>query len=187
LRKHGKRAKGRRLEKRGLGMKDQESRINDKGFIPVVKTIYSLGTSNRTWEGFVILLRTYAVEMVVDVRSFPTSKFPHFKKESLAESLAEEWFGYYYLGKELGGYRRGGYEAYTQTLEYLVGMELLERMASRCRSAILCAERLPWRCHRRFIGLSLQERGWEVVHIIDEKKFWKNNLPDDDSNSSSGQ
>ncbi len=162
-------------------------RINDRGSIPVVKTIYSLGTSNRTGEEFATLLRTYVVEMVVDVRSFPTSKFPQFKKESLAQFLAEQGFGYYFLGKELGGYRKGGYEAYTQTLEYLVGMELLERMVSRCRSTILCAERLPWRCHRRFIGRGLQERGWEVVHIIDEKRVWKDRLPADDFNSSSGQ
>ncbi len=158
-------------------------RMNDKASIPVVKTIYSLGTSNRTREEFVTLLRTFATEMVVDVRSFPTSKFHHFKKESLLQSLAEQGLGYYYLGKELGGYRKGGYEAYTQTLEFLMGMELLERMASRCRSAFLCAERLPWHCHRRFIGRSLQERGWEVIHILDEKRVWKETAPAEEENS----
>jgi uncharacterized protein (DUF488 family) len=142
------------------------------------KIIFTLGTSNRTLDEFVKLLKFYAIEMVVDVRSFPTSKFPHFKKETLLQSLGEQGFGYYYLGKELGGYRKGGYEAYTQTLEYLVGMELLERMASRCRCAILCAERLPWRCHRRFIGRSLQERGWKVVHILDEEKTWEDKFDD---------
>jgi uncharacterized protein (DUF488 family) len=141
------------------------------------KIIHSVGTSNRTGEEFTNLLRAYAVEMVIDVRSFPTSKFPHFRREALSLSLAEESFGYYFLGKELGGYRRGGYEAYTQTVEYLVGMELLERMGSRCRSAILCAERLPWRCHRRFIGRSLQERGWRVIHIIDDKRIWEAKVP----------
>ncbi len=153
-------------------MNDRNSKKNDQETIPVPKTVFSLGTSNRSWEEFISLLQTYSIEMVVDVRSFPTSKFPHFKKESLVQSLAEKAFGYYCLGKELGGYRRGGYEVYTQTVEYLAGMELLERMASRCRSAILCAERLPWRCHRRFIGRSLMERGWEVIHIIDEKRVW---------------
>lgn len=147
---------------------------------PAQKIIFSLGTSNRSWGMFIKLLRTHAVEMVVDVRSFPTSKFPHFRREALSLSLAEEGLGYSYLGKELGGYRKGGYEAYTQTLEYLVGIELLERMASRCRSAILCAERIPWRCHRRFIGRGLQERGWEVVHIIDERKVWKDSKLTDD-------
>ena len=142
------------------------------------KIIHSLGTSIRPWEDFISLLGTYAVEMVIDVRSFPTSKFPHFRRESLLQSLAEKGLGYYYLGKELGGYRKGGYEAYTQTLEYLVGLELLERMASRCRAAFLCAERLPWRCHRRFIGRSLEERGWKVIHVLDEKKVWEDKVPE---------
>ncbi|NWF57603.1 MAG: DUF488 domain-containing protein [Syntrophaceae bacterium] len=143
------------------------------------KRVFTLGTGSRTWEEFLHLLRGYRVEMVIDVRSFPTSKFEHFKRESMNLSLGEAGFGYSYLGKELGGYRRGGYEAYTQTLSYLAGMELLERMSSRCRSAIICAERLPWRCHRRFIGRSLQERGWEVTHIIDEKRVWKDKVRDD--------
>ncbi|MBI5967741.1 MAG: DUF488 domain-containing protein [Deltaproteobacteria bacterium] len=143
------------------------------------KIIFTLGTSNRTFAEFVELLRSYDVEMVTDVRSFPTSKFPHFKQETLSQTLGKAGVGYYYLGKELGGYRKGGYEAYTQTYAYLRGLELLERMASRCRCAILCAERLPWRCHRRFIGRSLQERGWQVVHIIDEKRVWEDKRPPD--------
>ncbi len=137
------------------------------------KRIYTLGTSNRSGEEFFALLRAYVIEMVVDVRSFPTSKFPHFKKEMLSRSLAEEGFGYTHLGKELGGYREGGYDAYTQTYGYLHGIELLERLASRLRCAILCAERLPWRCHRRFIGHSLQERGWQVTHIIEKDRIWE--------------
>lgn len=158
-------------------MNVQGAKTNNQGSIPVIKTIFSLGTSNRTWEDFILALQTHSVEMVIDVRSFPTSKFPHFKKEYLLQHLAEQGYGYYLLGKELGGYRAGGYEAYTQTLEYLAGMELLERMASRCRSAILCAERLPWRCHRRFIGRSLRERGWKVIHILDEKGVWEDPGP----------
>jgi uncharacterized protein (DUF488 family) len=145
--------------------------------IPAEKSIFTLGSSNRSWEEFIRLLRGYRIEMVIDVRSFPTSKFVHFKRESMNLSLAEAGFGYYFLGKELGGYRKGGYEAYTQTLPYLAGMELLERMSSRCRSAVLCAERLPWRCHRRFIGRSLQERGWKVTHIIDEQRVWEDGVP----------
>jgi hypothetical protein len=173
------RVKGSRtLEQvRKTRLRDQEPKIDRIESITVERVAWSLGTSNRSWEEFISLLRTYAVDMVVDVRSFPASKFPHFKKNSLLQSLGEEGFGYYYLGKELGGYRKGGYEAYTQTLEYLVGVELLERMASRCRSAILCAERLPWRCHRRFIGRSLQERGWKVIHILDEKRIWEDKVP----------
>jgi uncharacterized protein (DUF488 family) len=149
------------------------------------KIVFTLGTSNRTWAEFVHLFRSKAIEMIADVRSFPTSKFPHFKKEALSQSLGEAGLGYFYLGKELGGYRRGGYEAYTQTLDYLVGMELLERMASRCRCAVLCAERLPRRCHRRFIGRSLQQRGWKVLHIIEEGRIWEDQIPDENSKSPS--
>lgn len=140
------------------------------------KIIFTMGTSNRTFKEFVEMLRVYKIEMVIDVRSFPTSKFLHFQKEALAQSLAEENFGYFYLGKELGGFRQGGYEAYTQKLEYLVGIELLERMASRCRSVVICAERFPWRCHRRFIGRSLMERGWNVKHIVDRERIWEDKV-----------
>jgi len=149
----------------------------------VEKIIFTLGTSSRTLEEFVQLLRMNSVEMVTDVRSFPTSKFPHFKKEALSQSLGEEGLGYLFLGKELGGYRKGGYEAYTQTHDYLRGLELLERLASRCRCAILCAERLPWRCHRRFIGRSMQERGWKVLHIIEERRVWEAPIPSENAES----
>ena len=147
--------------------------------IPVERNVWTLGTSNRSWEEFTRFLQMYRLEMVIDVRSFPTSKFAHFKQASLNPSLAEAGFGYYNLGKELGGYRKEGYEAYTQTLPYLAGIELLERMSSRCRSAVMCAERLPWRCHRRFIGRSLRDRGWKVIHLIDEKRVWEDKNPDE--------
>lgn len=131
------------------------------------KIIHTLGTGNRSAEEFIAILRAYGVEMVADVRSFPRSRFPQFRREALAANLGESGIGYVHLGKELGGYRDGGFEAYTQTLVYLQGVERLERLASRCRCVILCAERLPERCHRRFIARSLEERGWQVVNIIE--------------------
>jgi len=139
----------------------------------MTKLIHTLGSSNRSLEEFIGLLRTYGIEMVADVRSFPASRFPHFRREVLAQSLGEAGVGYAHLGKELGGYRQGGYEAYTQTYAYLQGIERLERLASRCRCAILCAERLPERCHRRFIAKSLEERGWKAVHIIEANRTWE--------------
>jgi uncharacterized protein (DUF488 family) len=142
----------------------------------MAQIIFTLGTSNRTLEEFVGLLRYYDIEMVADVRTFPTSKLSHFKKEALEKSLKEEGFDYSYLGKELGGYRKGGYEAYTKTGDYLRGIELLKEIASRSRTAFFCAERLPWRCHRRFIGQSLVKRGWKVVHVIDEKRVWEDKI-----------
>ncbi len=141
------------------------------------KSIFTLGTGNRTIEEFIRILKSYEIEMVVDLRRFPTSKFPHFKKDTLSQSLGEAGFGYYFLREELGGYRRGGFEAYTGTYEYLRGLELLERMAGRLRCAVCCAERLPWRCHRHFIARSLQERGWKVMHIIEEGRVWEDKIP----------
>lgn len=136
------------------------------------KIIHTLGSSNRSSEEFIDLIRRYGIEMVADVRSDPVSRFPHFRREVLAQNLGEAGIGYAYLGKELGGHQKGEFEAYSQTYEYLLGIERLERLSSRCRSVILCAERLPQRCHRRFIAKSLEERGWKVVHIITADQTW---------------
>ncbi len=124
-----------------------------------------MGTSDRTIEKMIHLLRLHQIAMVVDVRSWPRSKFPQFNQEALAASLKEAGLGYAHLGKELGGFRKGGYEAYTQTDSYRIGLDRLEQMARRYCSAVLCAERSPERCHRRFIAQSLEERGWQVVHL----------------------
>ena len=79
------------------------------------KIIHTLGTGNRSPEEFIGLLRAYGLEMAADVRSSPASRFPQFRREALAQILGEAGIGYVYLGKELGGYRDEGYEAYTQT------------------------------------------------------------------------
>lgn len=134
--------------------------------------VYSLGTSTRTIEEFMGILTAYDVEVVADVRSFPQSRFPHFQQAELTTHLREGEIDYVYLGKELGGYRRGGYESYVGTTSYNQGLEKLEAIAQRSTTAFICAERLPWRCHRRFIGASLGERGWAVVHIIEEGRVW---------------
>lgn len=137
------------------------------------EVIYTLGTSDRTAEEFLALLGSLGVELVVDVRRFPTSRFEHFRREELKDLLEGEGFGYIYLGEELGGYRRKGYEAYVGTEEFRQGLERLEELARRKRVVIICAERLPWRCHRRFIGRELEREGFRVEHIIDEKRKWE--------------
>ena len=135
--------------------------------------IYSLGSSTRSAVEFVQLLRLYSLELVADVRRYPTNRFPHFQRNALSLLLREAGLDYVYLGDDLGGYRRGGYQAYTLTEGFAEGMVRLEQIAAQKRAAILCAERLPWRCHRRFIGFELERRGWEVIHIIDEKRTWQ--------------
>jgi len=137
-----------------------------------MKRIYTLGTGQRSLEDFTEILDSYSIEAVIDVRSFPKSKFEHFKRENLESFLKSELFEYHYLGKELGGFRKGGYENYTHTPEFETGINILEKIASKKISVVICAEHFPWRCHRRFIARALQKRGWEIDHIIDKGKLW---------------
>jgi len=118
-------------------------------------------------------LNAYGIKILVDVRRFPTSKFEWFKKKNLAKTLAEQGIRYIFLGAELGGYRKGGYEAYTTTENYRRGLKKIEALASNDKVVVMCSERLPWKCHRRFIGKSLQDRGWEIIHIIEKDRVWK--------------
>ncbi|HEX76428.1 MAG TPA: DUF488 domain-containing protein [Dehalococcoidia bacterium] len=141
--------------------------------------IYSLGTSTRSKAEFTGLLQKHEIEVVIDVRRFPTSRIWHFRQQSLTQLLAEVQIDYLYLGDKLGGYRSGGYQAFTTTAEFGQGIEIVETVASQRRSVLLCAERLPWRCHRRFIAAELEKIGWQVKHIIDEKRTW---LPRDQIN-----
>ncbi|MCR4428403.1 MAG: DUF488 domain-containing protein [Caldiserica bacterium] len=138
-----------------------------------MEKIFTLGTSSRSKEEFLRLLGIHGIEAVADVRRFPTSRFDHFKKELIRELLEKEGISYFYLGEELGGFRKGGYEAYTRTEDFQSGLRRLVEIASLKRTAIVCAERFPWRCHRRFIARELALRGWEVIHILDEERIWK--------------
>jgi uncharacterized protein (DUF488 family) len=144
------------------------------GQIPEKKRlIYSLGSSTRELPEFLDLLRAYDIQCLVDVRRFPTSRFEWFKKEHLAKVCEETGLDYFYLGRELGGYRKGGYEEYTQSLEFREALEKLQKIATDKRTAFMCSERFPWKCHRRFIGFQLEREGWEVVHIIDKQRTWQ--------------
>lgn len=134
-------------------------------------TVYTIGTSNRTIETFAEILATYRIKAIIDVRRFPTSKrFEHFKKENLARYLQAHDIAYHYLGNLLGGFRKGGYEAYKETEDFSSGISLLEEIAFAVPSAFMCAEKFPWACHRNYIASTLKQRGWQVIHILDEKE-----------------
>ncbi len=135
--------------------------------------VYTIGSSVRSIEEFLEILEIYGIKCVIDVRRFPTSRLPHFKREKLFDILTQQGIKYCYLGKELGGYRKGGYEAYMKTETYLKAIEKLEKIAQERVSVITCAERFPWRCHRRFIAQSLKQRHWQVIHIIEKEKTWQ--------------
>jgi len=135
--------------------------------------IYTLGTSNRSQDDFLKILNHYQIKTVIDVRHFPTSKlFPHFKKENLKKFLKENKIEYYYIEK-LGGYRKGGYEEYTKTKEFEEGLGELIKISKLHNLVIICAEKLPWKCHRAFISRELEERGIGVIHIIEKDRIWE--------------
>lgn len=137
------------------------------------RTVYTLGTSTRSREDFLSLLLSRGITRVCDVRAFPTSRrYPHFSRDELSSFLRERGLEYRWLGELLGGYRRGGYLAYMETPEFRRGVEELERLAEEAPTAIVCAELFPWKCHRRHISAALEERGWKVVHILDERRDW---------------
>ena len=135
-------------------------------------TVYTLGTSTRSSQEFLDLLLSENIEMVADVRRFPTSRFEHFGRDQLSKLLAQADIGYSYLGEVLGGYRSRGYQSFVDTSEFKQGLARLEKIAGEKKVAIVCAERFPWRCHRRFISMELEKHGWRVVHIIDSERRW---------------
>lgn len=132
--------------------------------------IYTLGTSTRTLEEFLEILKHFKIEVVIDVRHFPTSKrYPWFSKENLEKALPEEGIDYIWL-EGLGGYRKEGYLAYTKTEEYKKALNKVIGLAKQKRICLICAERLWFRCHRRFIADDLALKGIKVIHIYDKDK-----------------
>jgi len=135
--------------------------------------IYTLGTSNRSEEEFLEILKFYQIKAIADVRRWPTSqRFPHFKKENLIKILSENSISYHHL-EDLGGYRIENYENYMKTSTFKSTLEKLIEIAKNDLTCIICAEKFPWRCHRRFIAKALEEKGIEVLHIIEKGKIWK--------------
>ncbi len=134
--------------------------------------IWTIGTSNRSIDEFLSLLEAYQIEVIADVRRFPTSKHKHFKQENLKTRLKQSGIEYHHV-TELGGYRKGGYKKYMETEEFERGLLFVEKLGATKRVAIMCAELLFFRCHRRFIADALKLRGHVVIHIIDEKRSYE--------------
>jgi uncharacterized protein (DUF488 family) len=144
-------------------------------------TVLTIGHSTRSIDEFLSILEAHGVERLVDVRSVPKSRrVPHFNSDALATSLGDKGVGYLHL-KSLGGLRHAkkdsvntgwrnasfrGYADYMRTDEFRAGLERLLQLASEKRTAIMCAEALPWRCHRSLIGDALFVRGVNVEDIM---------------------
>ena len=140
-------------------------------------SIYSIGHSNHDTETFLTLLRANGIEVLVDVRSQPYTKYAaHFSQGPLKDAVVGAGIKYLFLGKELGGrpiddafYDAEGrvyYDRVAVSPSFLEGIVRLENGISRFRVAMLCAEEDPTACHRRLlVGRVLEERGVTVVHI----------------------
>jgi len=130
--------------------------------------IYTVGHSSRRIGEFIKLLKTYEIELLVDVRSYPkSSKFPQFNRESIEATLKRGGIGYVHM-PELGGFREEGYLTYMESVKFQDALDRLIGFTKDRRAAIMCAEK-DWRkCHRRFIAGALVDRGVEVIHILDE-------------------
>ena len=140
--------------------------------------LWTVGTSKRSMKEFLHVLRAYQIEVIVDVRRFPTSKYNHFKQEPLKECLEAHGIEYHHVAR-LGGYRKGGYRAYMNSSEFEHGLACVEGLAASKRVAIMCAELLFSHCHRRFIADALTQRGHTVIHIVDDKKSYEHRVKGD--------
>jgi uncharacterized protein (DUF488 family) len=143
--------------------------------------VFTIGHAARTLEEFLELLQEHGVTRVVDVRRFPRSrKNPQFNIETLPAALAAEGIGYTHL-EVLGGRRRArpdsvnagwrnpsfrGYADYMQSPEFAAGLRVLLELVARDRLALMCAEAVPWRCHRSLIADALMVRGFKVSDIM---------------------
>ena len=143
--------------------------------------IFTIGHSTRTLEEFIELLKTNGVTLVVDVRTVPRSRYtPQFNRDTLPDALREAGIGYQHM-PGLGGFRHTvsdslntgwrnasfrGFADYMQTKEFEDSLEKLIDLAKTERVALMCAEAVPWRCHRSLISDALVIRGIHVEDIL---------------------
>src|ERR1700719_610635 len=158
---------------------------------PEMPTVLTIGHSNRTWKDFLELLRAHRVKRVIDVRSIPKSRHnPQFNGTILAKKLRAAKIGYVHLRK-LGGLRHSrrdspnmgwrndsfrGFADYMQTSDFDAGLQRLMKLGQQKRSAIMCAEAVPWRCHRSLIADALTARGVQVDDILTKKRLQVHSL-----------
>lgn len=143
--------------------------------------LWTIGHSTRPIEEFIELLQTHGIRLLVDVRTLPYSRRnPQFNTDALAESLVQAGLQYQHL-PALGGRRKSrpdsvnlgwrnvgfrGYADYMQTDEFWRALEELMALGEKAPTAIMCAEAVPWRCHRSLIADALVTRGWTIQHIL---------------------
>lgn len=151
-----------------------------------MNAVFTIGHSTRTSAEFTALLKEWRVDLLIDVRRFPMSRrYPHFNKEALLADLAAA--GVEYLHEEVLGGRRSprkdsrntawrslqfrGYADHMDTAEYREAVAQIIERADRRVQAVMCAEAVPWRCHRNLLADALVARGVDVRHIVQPGKM----------------
>lgn len=154
-------------------------------------TVYTIGHSTHPIEEFIQMLKANGIERLVDIRTIPGSRYnPQYGQKALRESLAKEGIEYLYQNN-LGGLRpkipssinKGwrnasfrNYADYMQTKEFAEGVEELILKAEEKTTVIMCAEAVPWRCHRSLVGDALLVRDIEVLDIMSKTKITEHKL-----------
>lgn len=147
--------------------------------------LWTIGHSTRPIGEFLALLTAHGIQRLVDVRTIPRSRHnPQFNTDPLAKSLKEAGLAYLHMA-QLGGLRKAkkdsinsgwrnasfrGYADYMQTDEFWSALEDLMAESRDQRTIIMCAEAVPWRCHRSLIADALTAKGWTVRHIMSQAK-----------------
>ena len=161
-----------------------------------MSTLYTVGHSTRSLDEFLSVLRAHGIRRLVDVRRFPGSRrYPHFGREALAAALAEAGIEYVHE-PALGGrresealadspntaWRSASFPAYADYMGTSAFREALERLLAAARATpttVMCAEAVPWRCHRQLIADAAVARGWRVLDILDERRADEHELRDE--------
>lgn len=148
-------------------------------------SIWTIGHSNHTLDKFIIILKSFQIEYLVDIRRYPGSRrYPHFNKDALQTSLLREHIQYSHE-IDLGGRRTPkqsskntawrvdafrGYADYMETELFKSSVQRLQGLALKARTVYMCSEALWWSCHRSLVSDFLKVRGWQVMHIMDKDK-----------------
>jgi len=147
----------------------------------VIRTLFTIGHSTHSIEEFIGLLKTHRIEEIADVRSIPKSRHvPQFNTDALRDPLEQAGIRYTHIAR-LGGRRHTrkdsvntgwrnasfrGYADYMATPPFAEGLAELIEIARSRRTAIMCAEAVPWRCHRSLIADAMTVKGWKVRDIV---------------------
>jgi uncharacterized protein (DUF488 family) len=148
-----------------------------------IRILFTVGHSTHSIEEFIRLLKAHEIEEIADVRSIPKSRHcPQFNSDALEKSMLDAGIRYTHLAK-LGGRRHTrkdsinagwrnasfrGYADYMATPQFAEGLVELIEIAREQRTAVMCAEAVPWRCHRSLIADAMTVKGWKVCDIVSE-------------------